>query len=146
MMLATGANIGHLPVAPGTFGTLWGLPFILMMLWVPESYKIIYCAGLILAAVWIADQAAALMDEKDPSCVIIDEVAGFTIAMTTVPITFTTLLTGFLVFRIFDIVKPFPVNWFDSNLKGGAGIVLDDIVAGIYSALVLGILNSFNLF
>lgn len=143
LFLATGAGLGNLPAAPGTFGTLAGIPFILILSWLPDRFDAVYIACLIPAAVWIADRAEAIIRTKDPGCVVIDEAAGYTVAMSVVPLSALSLLLGFVAFRFFDIAKPFPVKWFESNVSGGAGIVLDDIVAGIYSALTLVMLQIF---
>jgi len=78
-----------------------------------------------------------LIGEKDPGAVVIDEMAGFCVTMTLVPVTMITLVTGFIAFRCFDILKPFPIRWFEKTFSGGAGIVLDDIMAGLLAALLL---------
>lgn len=146
LFLATGARLGNIPVAPGTFGTLSGIPLILILAWLPDRFAVFYMSCLILGAIWIADRAESIIGKKDPGSVVIDEAAGFTVAMSVVPLTPWSLVAGFLAFRFFDIAKPFPIKWFESNFNGGAGIVLDDIVAGIYSAVILGILQIFKIF
>ncbi len=144
LFIATGAFTGKIPLAPGTFGTLAGIPFALLLIWIPPAFAAAYLTGLVLAAIWIAGMAETIIGQKDPGCIVIDEIAGFAIAMSTVPVSWLSLAIGFLVFRVFDIAKPFPVKWFESNLPGGAGIVLDDVVAGLYSGIILGVLNSLD--
>lgn len=146
LFLATGAYTGKIPFAPGTFGTLAGIPFVFLFSILPLYACGPYISCLILAATWISDRAEKIIGKKDPGCIVIDEIAGFTVAMSVLPLSMMSLGIGFLVFRFFDIAKPFPTKWFENNIKGGAGIVLDDIVAGIYSAIVLRIIYFFHIF
>ena len=139
LFLATGFGLGRIPVAPGTFGTLAGLPFVWMAArlgaWPGASGLFLVC--FILASVWVADRAERLMNLKDPGCIVIDEMAGYTVAMSLVPATPWTLAAGFAAFRCFDIIKPAPVRYFEKNFSGGAGVVLDDIMAGVLAGLLL---------
>ena len=89
----------------------------------------------------IADKAEIVIGKKDPSCIVIDEMAGFIISFSLVPVGIYSLIAGFSLFRFFDIVKPGPVRYFDKNFSKGAGIVLDDIMAGVFTALVLKIMD-----
>lgn len=139
MAAATGGGLGKLPVAPGTFGTLAGIPFILFFSWAGPGFAVFGTVLLIVAAVWISDEAEIIMGQKDPGCIVIDEVAGYVVAMAGMPVSALSLVAGFLAFRFFDILKPFPVKLFEERFKGGAGVVLDDIVAGLYGAVVLRI-------
>jgi phosphatidylglycerophosphatase A len=140
MFLATGFFSGKIPFAPGTFGTIAAVPFALLLTILPQPFVGFYIAGLILLAVYIADEAEKIMGEKDPGCIVIDEIAGYVITMSVVPVNLLTLVAGFFIFRFFDIVKSAPVRYFEKNFSGGAGVVLDDIMAGILSAIVLMIL------
>ncbi len=126
-----------MPVAPGTFGTLAGVPFILFFSWAGPGVAVFGTVLLMVAAVWISDEAEAVLGQKDPGCIVIDEVAGYVVAMAGLPVTALSLIGGFLAFRFFDILKPFPVKLFEERFHGGAGVVLDDIVAGLYAGLVL---------
>ena len=141
LFIATGFGLGRVPVAPGTFGTLAGLPFIGIMTWLGTGFgpgtSALFLVGFLLVSVWVAHQAERLLGEKDPGAVVIDEMAGFCTAMTLVPVNIATLAIGFAAFRLFDIVKPLPVRWFEQNFSGGAGIVLDDIMAGVLAAVLL---------
>ena len=140
LFLATGFFSGKLPLAPGTFGTLAAVPFALVFKILPMSFHGIYCVGFVLTAVFLADKAANILREKDPGCIVIDEMAGYVTALSLVPVQVSTLITGFLIFRFFDIVKPGPVRYFEKNFSGGAGIVLDDVMAGVFTAFVLKII------
>lgn len=129
--------MGKIPFASGTFGTLSGVPFVLLFLVIPSSFHAIYVTIFILAAVSVADQIEKKMKQKDPECIVIDEMAGYLVAMSVVPIKLVTLVSGFFIFRFFDIIKVPPVRYFEKDFSGGSGVVLDDIMAGIFSALVL---------
>lgn len=140
LFLATGFFSGKIPVAPGTFGTIAAVPFVLLYPALPMSFHAIYGVGFILTAVFFADKAAEILGEKDPGCIVIDEMAGYVVAPSLVPVQASTLVTGFIVFRFFDIVKPGPVRYFEKNFSGGAGIVLDDVMAGVFTSFVLKII------
>jgi phosphatidylglycerophosphatase A len=146
MFIATGFFSGKIPFAPGTFGTIAAMPFALVLLIIPSSFYGIYITGLILAAIYFADQAEKILDKKDPGCIVIDEIAGYVVTLSMVPVNIYTLAAGFFIFRFFDIVKCAPVRYFENNFSGGAGVVLDDIMAGIFSAIVLRILYLSGIF
>lgn len=136
---ATGAGSGRAPAAPGTFGTLAGIPVVLLFLVIPSSMQVFFTLVVILFAVWTSDRAEKLIGQSDPGCIVIDEIAGFTVAMAGIPISVLSVISGFLIFRVFDIIKPFPVRFFEKNFHGGAGVVLDDVAAGLFSTIVLRI-------
>ncbi len=140
MFIATGFFSGKIPFAPGTFGTLAAIPFALVFLIIPASFYGVYIVGLILAAIYFADKAEKIIGKKDPGCIVIDEIAGYVVALSIVPVNIYTLAAGFFIFRFFDIIKSAPVKYFEDNFSGGAGIVLDDIMAGILTAAVLKII------
>lgn len=135
--MATGCYSGKIPFAPGTFGTVAAIPFALVFLMIPSSFFGIYIVGVTLAAIYFSDQAEKILGKKDPGCIVIDEIAGYVVTMSCVPINVYTILAGFFIFRFFDIVKPGPVKYFERNYSGGAGVVLDDVMAGLLSAAVL---------
>jgi len=137
LFVATGCYSGKIPFAPGTFGTLAAIPFALVFLVIPPLFYGMYVTALILAAVYVSDQAEKLLGEKDPGCIVIDEIAGYVVTLSVVPVNIYTIAAGFVLFRFFDIVKLGPVKYFEENFSGGAGIVLDDIMAGLLSAVVL---------
>ena len=94
---------------------------------------------LILLAVWVAHQAERLLKEKDPGCIVIDEIAGMCVTMLAIPLTITTGLAGFFLFRFYDIIKPPPAKQMEKRLTGGWGVVMDDVIAGIMANLSLRI-------
>jgi phosphatidylglycerophosphatase A len=138
--LAFGFGRGLVPKAPGTFGTLAALPF----LWLSAAWPL-WAQGLLVLAVclagfWICDESARRLDTHDHPGIVWDEIAGWLLAMLVVPFTWYWLLAGFLIFRFFDIVKPWPIGMADRRLKGGVGIMADDLLAGAFTALVLLVL------
>lgn len=139
MFLATGCYVGRAPLAPGTLGTLVGIPIV----WALSKLHWPMAAGttvlIILGAVWLAHQAELLLNTKDPGCIVIDEIAGLCVAMFGVPFTWGTALAGFVLFRIFDVIKPPPIKQVERYLSGGWGIVMDDVVAGGIVCIVMHI-------
>ena len=129
---------GLLPKAPGTWGSLAALPFA----WFIYSYGgyqtlLLATAGIFVAGVWTSGIAAAERGAEDPGEVVIDEVAGQWLTLVVVPPDLLLYAAGFVLFRLFDIWKPWPVSWADQKLKGGLGIMADDILAGVYAAAIL---------
>lgn len=95
---------------------------------------------MILGSVWIAGEAERLLGRRDAGCIVIDEIVGMLTALAGLPATLFNLSAGFVAFRVLDIIKPFPARYLDARVPGGWGIVLDDVVAGIYSNLLLRII------
>ncbi len=133
--MAMGLGLGLSPVAPGTVGSLLAIPPWLAISRFPVAGSILLCLLFIVASVWIAGRAAYLMAEKDPSRIVIDEIAGMSVALQGLQLYPLTLLGVFLLFRLFDIIKPFPVKQLE-RLPGGLGIVMDDVAAGILANLI----------
>ena len=140
LFLATGGYLGHLPIAPGTFGSLPGLLICLGMSRISVGYAILFTLVLTGVAIGIAQQAKELIGGRDPSSIVIDEIAGMTVTLVGIPLTPFSLILGFIVFRALDILKPFPIRHLDQKTPGGAGIVLDDVMAGVYGNLLIRIL------
>ena len=137
VFLATGAWIGFSPVAPGTFGSLAALPFCLLLSLLGHGMAAFCLLLSIGLAVWAAHHAEKIIGRNDPGSVVIDEICGMAVAMFALPFTLTNALGAFALFRVFDILKPFPVRWADRQLSGGIGIVMDDLIAGLFTNLVL---------
>jgi len=146
LLIATGFFSGKIPFAPGTFGTIVALPFALLFLIIPSYLHAIYVTCFILAAIYFADKAQKIINKKDPGCIVIDEIAGYVVALSIVPVTLNYLCIGFCIFRFFDILKPAPAKYFEDSFSGGAGIVLDDIMAGILTAFILRIIYFSGIF
>jgi phosphatidylglycerophosphatase A len=143
VLLATGCYAGYIPIASGTFGTLVAVPlcFLLSMvgpLW--ETVLIVLFVGL---AIWVSGKAEKVFKEKDSRFIVIDEIAGFLVTLFLLPWGLKTVLAGFLIFRLMDIAKPFPIRRLEDQLPGGWGVVGDDVLAGLYANLALRILARF---
>ncbi len=136
--LATGFGVGLSPIAPGTFGTLIAIP-IYIAFW--QYISIVTYALLLvistIVAVAICKRAAKNFGVADHPGIVIDEMLGFWLTMFSIPPNILTIILGFILFRIFDIVKPWPIRWCDKNVKGGLGIVLDDLIAGLFALILL---------
>ena len=143
MFLATGGFVGNIPFAPGTFGSLVGLPFCFFLSLLSISFAAIFIIAFILLAIWVAQETEKLIKEKDPGCIVIDEIAGMMVTLLGLPLDPFTVVAGFLIFRILDIFKPFPARMLERTIPGGAGVVLDDIAAGIWGNLILRIVMIF---
>lgn len=141
IFLATGAGSGYAPAASGTAGSMVGLAlgyFALAPLW--NRAPIVFVAGFAIAfvgACGIAGAAERLLGEHDSSKIVIDEIFGMVAAMFMNPLGALWVGASFGLFRFFDILKPFPASLIDRRMRGGAGVMLDDLAAGIYANLVL---------
>jgi phosphatidylglycerophosphatase A len=140
VFLATGLYVGKVPLAPGTFGSLLGLPLCFLLDKIQLSAAIAAVLLIIALATWIADAAERILGRPDPGCIVIDEIAGMAVTLIGLPFNPTTVAVGFILFRILDILKPFPIRVIDKRLPGGLGIVADDVIAGIFSNFLLRIL------
>lgn len=129
-LLATGAGVGHLPLAPGTAGSLLGAALCLPLLSLSQPIYLGATIVLTAMAVWAAGEMAAELGEADPAPVVIDEVVGMLWAAMALPPHLSDVGAVFLLFRLFDIVKPTPIPWLE-RLPGGLGIVADDLAAGL---------------
>ncbi|MCJ7832830.1 MAG: phosphatidylglycerophosphatase A [Deltaproteobacteria bacterium] len=137
LFLSSGTYLGYIPLASGTFGTLWGLPIFYWLSARPIWFQIVFTVGSIFLAVFLAGQAEKIWNKKDPSQVVIDEIVGYMAAVVWMPFSWEIALAAFFIFRAMDIFKPYPIRKIDQNLPGGWGIVLDDVLAGIYTHLLL---------
>jgi phosphatidylglycerophosphatase A len=139
MFLATGAYFGKIPFAPGTWGTLVGLPICYgqsFMTWPVQFMIIIFFMPI---AAWISGQAEQNFGKKDPGAIVIDEIAGIMITLAYVPFTFLNVIAGFLLFRFFDILKPYPISKAEDYFQGGTAVLMDDVIAGIFARVILEI-------
>jgi phosphatidylglycerophosphatase A len=140
ILVATVAGAGYAPVAPGTVGSalaavlLWLIPF-------SPAGLIVFLVAVTAAGIWAAPRAERLLGAKDPGAIVIDEVAGLTLGLLAAPRTLPVVLVAFLLFRVFDVVKPFPARAAE-RLPGGMGVVMDDLVAGLYTLAVLLVLGA----
>lgn len=134
--LATWGGTGYLPLAPGTWGTAAALPLWWLLSHLGPLGYALALAGIFIVAVLVAGPAQALLSQTDPSAIVIDEAVGLLVALAGVPLNWTLALTGFLLFRALDILKPWPISWFDRG-HSGFHVVLDDVAAGLLARVVL---------
>ncbi len=135
--VAFGFGSGLLPVAPGTAGTLIGIPVVILFQFLPTAIMLLGTLLVVLLSVWLAGVVTRQIGIEDHPSIVIDEIAGYVVAMTMIPLTWWTVTSGFVIFRLLDIYKPPPASWVDRNCTGGFGITADDVVAGIYTNLIM---------
>ncbi len=140
IVLATWWGAGYSPIAPGTAGTIAAIPFFLLLSLLPLSAYLACVLGIGLVACWAAGEAERIFQEQDSKRIVIDEAVGFFITMTALPPSWPYLIGGFCLFRCFDILKPPPLRLIERKVKGGYGVVLDDVLAGIYAQISLRII------
>jgi len=145
LLFATGFGVGYSPIAPGTLGTLIAIPLYYFLSEIPSPLYEITLVGFFFLSVWISENAEIFFGKKDDQRIVIDEMMGFLITMLWVPKTTRFILIGFFLFRLFDILKPFPIRHLEKKFKGGFGVVLDDVMAGIYGNIILQIISYFTL-
>jgi phosphatidylglycerophosphatase A len=149
LFVATGFFIGTVPFAPGTFGSLIGLPVCFLLSRLNLLQSVISILVFILFAIGIASAAEKILKQKDPGQIVIDEIAGLMVTFAGLPFNLKTALAGFIIFRVFDILKPFPIRILERRVGGGTGVVLDDVLAGVYGNLILRLviyLSSINVY
>lgn len=137
LLVATGCGAGRAPVAPGTAGSavavllLWLIPF-------SRAGLVLFFLAAALGGMWAAHRAERVLGARDPGAIVIDEVAGMTLSVLSLPLTLPVLAVAFLLFRVFDIAKPFPAR-LSQRLPGGAGVMADDLIAGLYALATLAL-------
>jgi len=137
LCLATGGFTGYFPVASGTVGSFVGLGFVWLFWDLQIFFQIALCLFLSGVGVWASHEANLIFGKADARYIVIDEIAGVMITLIGMPVTSYWLICGFIVFRILDIVKLPPANYFDSRVKNGWGVMLDDILSGVYGNILL---------
>lgn len=135
--LALGLGSGLAPVAPGTFGTLAAIPLFLLLQTLPVSAYIAVVAAAFLLGIWLCGVTARQLGVHDHPGIVWDEFVGYWVTMLAAPPGWWWLVAGFVLFRLFDILKPWPIRWIDRRVGGGFGIMLDDLIAGGMAWLVL---------
>ena len=140
MMLATGCFAGYIPFAPGTFGSIIGLPFCFLLSKTKLSVAILFILIFIFFAIWISNRAEKILKQNDPGCIVIDEIAGIMVTFFGLPFNTISVAAGFVIFRFFDILKPFPIRYMEKRITGGVGVVTDDLMAGVYSNIIMRLL------
>lgn len=143
---ATWFGVGKVRWAPGTIGSLTSLP---LAWWLSNSFGpqelLYFSVVLFIIGIWAAEIYANKIGQADPGPVVIDEVVGQLLTFCLVTVDLWTLAAGFCLFRLFDIAKPWPISWVDKRVKGGFGIMLDDIIAAVFAASLLYLFENFIL-
>jgi phosphatidylglycerophosphatase A len=137
--IAFGFGSGTIPIAPGTFGTLLAIPFYLLLRPLPVTYYITFVVLFAIFSMWLCDRISRTIKIDDHPGMCIDEFVGFFVTMIAAPPGWQWILLGFVLFRLFDILKPWPISLADKKIKGGFGMVLDDIIAGVFSLVLIQI-------
>jgi phosphatidylglycerophosphatase A len=140
VFLATGCFTGFLPTMTGTWGTFAGIPLVIISHRLTSIMQAVVTVVFVFFAVFIAGRAEILFEDRDARPIVIDEMVGFLITLLWLPLNFLTLCLGFVLFRLFDIVKPPPIGIIEKRLHKGWGIVLDDVLAGVFAHVTLRLL------
>lgn len=135
--ISLGFGSGKLPHAPGTYGTVVGIPIFLLMADLSLFNYVLLCLILLGIGIWASQRYSDFLGVHDHGSIVWDEVVGYLITMTATPAEWQWIILGFILFRVFDIWKPWPINLLDKHVHGGFGIMMDDVLAGVYGAVVL---------
>ncbi len=147
MALASGAGLGYVPYASGTFGSLLGV-VLYVALWQAGMSTAAMAVVLVLAtgaAIWLAGLAEELLQDHDSGKIVLDEVVGMAIALVGFAPTVGNVVAIFVLFRVLDVIKLWPASWIDRQMPGGLGVVLDDVVSGVYANVVANVVTRFCL-
>ena len=136
-LLAFGFGAGLAPIAPGTAGTLVAIPLYLLISDLPLTFYLAIVAVVSIAGIWICGRAADDLGVHDHPGIVWDEIAGYLLTMAMLPSGWLWIVAGFLLFRLFDILKPWPIRWLDRKVSGGLGIMLDDLAAALFALAIL---------
>jgi phosphatidylglycerophosphatase A len=138
LWLATWFGAGLLPGAPGTWASFAALPFAWALVWAGGPWLLLAAAAVVFAiGLWAADRYMQAVGVHDPGAVVIDEIAGQWLTLCVAPLNPLAYLLGFVLFRITDVLKPWPASWLDRRVGGAFGVMIDDVPAGLYAGLLL---------
>jgi phosphatidylglycerophosphatase A len=140
LLPATGLGLGYVPFAPGTFGSLAGLPLAWGLHFLPVWGQILAAVACFLVGVPVCGRGARLLGSKDPGAVVFDEIAAFAVLFLGTRVNLVTMAAGFVLFRLLDVAKPWPARRLE-RLPGGLGIMADDFAAAVYAAAVLWLIH-----
>jgi phosphatidylglycerophosphatase A len=141
--IAFGFGSGAFPVAPGTAGTVVAAIFYLGLRYLPLGEYLLFTLIFSIVSIWLLDQLSREIQVHDHPGMCLDEFAGYFVTMINAPWGFSWMLLGFILFRLFDIWKPWPISWLDKHIHGGFGMVIDDIAAGALAMIVMQIIHYF---
>lgn len=134
---ATAGFVGLSPVAPGTLGTLVAIPLAFALAQGGSNFYLLATLVLIVFSIWISELHERMLGTHDSKQIVIDEVVGYLVTFAWLPMNWMSLAAAFVLFRIFDILKPWPISVLDARVKGGLGVVVDDLAAGLVANLIL---------
>ncbi len=143
LFFATGAGVGFLPGSKGTYGSVVAVLLYAAVAGLGPWHFLFFTVVFSLFSIWVADLAESHFQEKDSQKIVIDEIAGYLVTMLFLPFDWKYVLMAFVLFRLFDIWKPWPIGLLDRKVKGGLGIVGDDLLAGVFGNLTMQILIRF---
>lgn len=135
--ILTGTYLGKLPLMPGTWGTLWGIPLVYALSSLSDVAYLLSVVFLIILGIYMIDIAYPVSKDADPQEIVWDEILGYAVSMALLPSQLSYYVAAFVLFRFFDMVKPYPISYLDQKLKGGFGVMLDDVAAGMVTNLIL---------
>lgn len=136
-LLAFGFGSGLAPVAPGTFGTLAAVPLVIATWSLPLPVRIAIAVLLLVPGTWVCGESARRLGVHDHGGIVMDEIASFYLLMLLVPAGWWWLCAGFVLFRLFDVAKPWPIRLLDEQVGGGFGIMIDDVIAALFAAAMM---------
>lgn len=139
-LLAFGFGSGLAPKAPGTMGTIAAVPFYLLLQHLPSTYYLLMLLVTAIVGIYLCGKAAEDLKVHDHPGIVWDEFVGYWLTMFMAPAGWMWIIIGFVLFRLFDILKPWPISWLDKKVGGGFGIMVDDVLAGLFALLCLQIL------
>lgn len=137
--IAFGFGTGAIPIAPGTFGTLITIPIYLYLTTFSLTFYFVFLIAFTVFSIWLCEKVSREIKIDDHQGMCIDEMVGFLVTMFHAPYGFSWIIFGVILFRFFDIVKPWPIRQIDDRMKGGLGMILDDVLAGVYSLIIIQI-------
>ncbi len=140
-LLSMGFGSGLAPIASGTFGTLAAIPIYVAAHYYSVTVFVILTLVSIVAGIYLCERTTKALGVNDHSAIVWDEFAGFFVTMLWVPMNVSTIVAGFFLFRLFDIVKPWPASYVDKKIHSGLGVMMDDVIAGLYASGVLYMMN-----
>lgn len=142
-MLAFGFGSGLAKKAPGTMGTIAAIPLYYVLIQYFEPAYLVVLIVVSVSGIWICGKAATEIGVHDHGGIVWDEIAGYLLTMYWVSFSWQNLIIGFILFRLFDILKPWPISWLDRHVDGGFGIMIDDVLAGLMAAACLVVISNF---
>lgn len=140
---ATVGGAGLAPIAPGTFGTLVALPAFWAMACLPIWAYLVVLIVLVALAIWVSNLAERVFGGHDDGHIVADEFVGLLTTTIAVPFGWKSVIAAFVLFRVLDIAKPWPIRWLDDHVHGGLGVVLDDVAAGVVGCVLMHVIGTF---